>query len=447
MSESSRLDFTGERVVPGLVDPNLFNEHLSRYRFAAQFASAGARVLDAGCGAGYGSAELGAQASVVGIDVAKEAVANARAEYGRSNICFTQASCDTIPFADASFDLVVAFEVIEHLERWQDLLREACRVLKPTGLLVVSTPNKSYYAETRKDAGPNPYHVHEFEYDEFRLALSDVFPHVRLWSQNHTEAVAFLPLEDAPGRLDAPADKDPQTAHFFVAACSRSELPAASAYAWLPEAGNVLWERERHVALLEEEVAQKTAWLDEATAAHSKLKDEHEALLKELEQHNAWALKLNGEIAQARDAIARLEAELKSARDGAQQSIARLEGELAEARAGAQAGITRLEDELAAAHRNYGAKIAELEDEGRVRLAWAQDLQDQIARGNAEIQRRIAELAHERAMVEERTHWGEEKSREAEQARQRIAILEARVRALEDAGWVKLGARLGAVPK
>ena len=55
---SGRLaEFTGERVIPGEVDADLLNEHVARYLFAARMAG-GRRVLDAGCGSGYGVAEL-----------------------------------------------------------------------------------------------------------------------------------------------------------------------------------------------------------------------------------------------------------------------------------------------------------------------------------------------------------------------------------------------------
>ena len=128
------LEFTGERVVPGLVDANLLNEHVARYRFAARFA-AGAVVLDAGCGSGYGSAELGKSARVVGIDFSAEAVKHAASTFGGPGTCFLQATCETLPFADGAFDLVVAFEVIEHLKKWRDLLDEARRVLRPATAL------------------------------------------------------------------------------------------------------------------------------------------------------------------------------------------------------------------------------------------------------------------------------------------------------------------------
>src|SRR3954470_22578310 len=79
-------EFTGERLIPGQVDIDLLNEHMARYTFAARLAT-GKRVLDAGCGAGYGSAELARVAEVViGVDVASEAVEFARANYRLPNL-------------------------------------------------------------------------------------------------------------------------------------------------------------------------------------------------------------------------------------------------------------------------------------------------------------------------------------------------------------------------
>ncbi len=175
-------EFTGERVIPGQVDIDLFNEHMARYAFAARLAR-GKRALDAGCGAGYGSAELARAAlSVVGIDSSSGAIEYARANYPLPNLTFEQASCEALPHADGSFDLIVAFEVIEHLTNWSRFLREARRTLAPNGQFIVSTPNKLYYAESRGSDGANPFHVHEFEFEEFRDELRSVFPHVSLYS-------------------------------------------------------------------------------------------------------------------------------------------------------------------------------------------------------------------------------------------------------------------------
>src|SRR5581483_5404685 len=99
-------EFTGERLIPGQVDVDLLNEHLARYTFAARLAR-GKRVLDAGCGAGYGAAELAHAAQcVVGLDCAAEALAFAREHYRLPNLQFEQGSCVALPHKDSCFDLV-----------------------------------------------------------------------------------------------------------------------------------------------------------------------------------------------------------------------------------------------------------------------------------------------------------------------------------------------------
>ena len=377
MAEFTGLEFTGERVVPGLVDADLLNEHLARYRFAARFGAelaAGATVLDAGCGTGYGTAEFVAASRVVGVDISAEAVAHATREFSRPGVHFLQGSCDSLPFADGSFDLVAAFEVIEHLERWEEMLTEARRVLQPAGVLLVSTPNKTYYADARGAAGPNPYHVREFEYGEFVSALQRVFPHVNLWSQNHSEAIVFAPSTASPheqrraGDLDVPRDAMPGNAHFFLAACSQSPISESRAFAWLPTSGNILRERERHIALLETEVAQKTAWLKQAQEEHAALQASHEDLLGELK----------------------------------------------------------------ATHAGYGERVQQLEAEAAVRLDWVHDLEAQIGRGRNEIQRLELESA-------ERTRWAQSLDAELQRAISKLTQSEAQLHLAERSKWVRLG--------
>ena len=124
-------EFTGERVIPELVDADLLNEHLARYRFAKRFAAKlgeSARILDAGCGTGYGTAELAGAASVTGVDIAAEAVGHARSRYGSGRVNFVQSACETLPFSDGAFDLLVAFEVIRTPGSLKGQRREDLRV-------------------------------------------------------------------------------------------------------------------------------------------------------------------------------------------------------------------------------------------------------------------------------------------------------------------------------
>lgn len=430
------LEFTGERVVPGLVDPNLLNEHLARYRFTAHFIAGGPpgmRVLDAGCGSGYGSAELAGAAAdvgnvvsnvvanVVGIDISGDAVQYARSTFGGPRNTFLQASCETLPFADASFDLIAAFEVIEHLERWPDFLREARRVLRPSGVLLVSTPNKAYYTESRAAAGPNPYHVHEFEYGEFQTALLEVFPEVRLWSQNHAAAIAFLPDTRAAGYLDAPAEPARDQALFFLAACSGLPLRESQAFAWLPQAGNILLERERHISLLEGELAQKNSWLQRMEETHAALNRDHTALLAELQHRNEWAASLDKRLTEAATVISTLQGELKAAHDG------------------------------------YRGQLDVLEREATTRLAWARDLEAQIGDLGSQLERGRGEITRMNLELVARAEWAqaldaqlllERETAQASLARAAdlTSQLEGRLRELSQSRWVRLGRQLGLAP-
>jgi SAM-dependent methyltransferase len=301
------LEFTGERVVPGQVDVDLWNEHLARYLFAARLARR-RRVLDIGCGAGYGSSELAqSAASVTGLDLSPEAVALARSSYAAPNLDFLAASATRIPFPDASFGLITCFEVIEHIHDWQLLLDEARRLLAPGGQFIVSTPNKSYYAESRAQIGPNPFHVHEFEYDEFKAALESKFPSVTLYIQNHVGALSFQPAaapathvaQSAELHLE-PSQPDPASAHFYLAVCAASPQTGAPAFLHVPATSNLLRERESHIRKLEHELSLKDAWLQDLQRDHFALVETHGVQTTDLEAAQAWAEASHNEFETAR---------------------------------------------------------------------------------------------------------------------------------------------------
>jgi len=387
LSEFRGFEFTGERVIPDQVDRDLLNEHLARYAFAARLAR-GKRALDAGCGAGYGSAELAQSAcAVVGADVAAQAVSYACEHYRLPNLVFEQASCSALPHPDGAFDLVVAFEVIEHLRDWREFLREARRVLAPDGQFVVSTPNKLYYAESRARVGANPFHAHEFECGEFRAELSAVFSTVAMFLENHVEGVAFRPVDgDAPAEVRVERGETPaEESHFFVAVCGCAPRAGDAPFIYVPSTANVLREREAHIALLEEELRQKNAWLEETKQELAKLDQEHRELIGELEERNRWAEKLNQEVGAGGARIAALQAELATATEWAQRVDATL-----------------------------AAKVQELGQ--------------------------CVEYLHQaEKTVEERTRWAQALAAELEQLRAKLAVLEA-------SRWVRLGRSVGLGP-
>ena len=411
----SLAEFTGERVVPGQVDADLLNEHLARYAFAARL-SRRKQVLDAGCGAGYGSAELARTAAgVLGIDRAADAIAFARAEYPASNLRFEEGDCNALPVADGSIDLIVAFEVIEHLEDWRGFLREAKRALAPGGQFIVSTPNKVYYSESRKGAGPNPFHVHEFEFEEFRAGLGEVFPHVSLFLENHAEGVVFQPAGQPGSESSADVRVDdtrcaPAESHFFVAVCALRPQTGAPTFVYVPRVANVLRERERHIELLECEVETKNQWLERTTAELAQLNADHQTVLgqfrkqiAESEERARWIESLNRDL---------------------------------EARA---ARVASLQQELESVAAGYEARIAELEAENAEKTRWALETGARFEEKGGELAQCVELLHQAEQTVSERTAW-------AQQLKLQVYQLEKQVILMKESRWVKLGRRFGLGP-
>lgn len=179
------MDFTGERYVPERRG-DIALEHRHRYLLACTYAN-GKDVLDIACGEGYGSSMLaGVAKSVIGVDIAEEAIAHASTQYAAFNLAFRQGNAAEIPLEDASVDLVVSFETIEHHDRHEDMLREIKRVLRPGGLLLISSPDKHEYTDVSGEQ--NEFHVHELYRNEFETLLSSYFAHHKLSGQRVTYA-------------------------------------------------------------------------------------------------------------------------------------------------------------------------------------------------------------------------------------------------------------------
>ncbi|HEY6233473.1 MAG TPA: class I SAM-dependent methyltransferase, partial [Candidatus Elarobacter sp.] len=159
------MPFTGERYVPE-VRGQIYYEHVHRYALAFELAR-DLDVLDIASGEGYGAAYLAIAArSVVGVDIDAESIRHAASRYTAMNLSFLAGSCTRIPLPDASIDLVVSFETLEHIEEHEQFMREVVRVLRPHGRLVISSPNKLVYSD--EGHYHNPFHARELYFDQFR---------------------------------------------------------------------------------------------------------------------------------------------------------------------------------------------------------------------------------------------------------------------------------------
>lgn len=179
MSESDLL-FTGERFLPDC-EREIWYEHFHRYTMAVSFAE-GKKVLDAACGEGYGSHLLAQKASsVVGVDVSETAIEHAKKHYPKENLSFKVSNVLAMNFIDNSFDLVVSFETLEHLVEHDELLIEFKRILKPDGVLLISTPDKKEYSD--KTGFNNEYHLKELYQHEFDELLKQNYKHSQWFGQ------------------------------------------------------------------------------------------------------------------------------------------------------------------------------------------------------------------------------------------------------------------------
>jgi len=161
---------TGERYYPVGSFEELDATHTTDYIFAQRFIESSV-VLDAGCGCGFGCEYLATKGAkyVVGIDISSKAVKFARTYYNAANLDFMIMDVRHLGFRDGSFDVIVSFEVIEHLYDTKNYLFEISRVSRTDGVCIISTPNKRI-SSPRLKKPILPFHVQEF-YPEDLYAL------------------------------------------------------------------------------------------------------------------------------------------------------------------------------------------------------------------------------------------------------------------------------------
>jgi hypothetical protein len=289
-------------------------------------------------------------------------------------------------------------------------------VLAPNGQLVVSTPNKLYYTESRGADGANPFHVHEFDFEEFRAELKAIFPHVSLFLENHVEGFTFQPQEaghTSEVRVDA-GDPAPDESHFFVAVCANRPQTGNPTYVYVPRTANVLREREHHIGLLQKEVDEKNQWLAEARCEMAEMTRQYAKVEGELEQSNRWAGDLDRELEDRRARVAELQTEMAEEQDKSRR--------------------------MAAA---YEAKVSELEADIRSKIQWALDVEAslivEIKKQTADLVKAVEALHRTEKELLERTEWALRLEKEARELARQVEIYRA-------SRWVKLGRKVGLGP-
>jgi ubiquinone/menaquinone biosynthesis C-methylase UbiE len=240
---SKQAEWTGERLETFVLN-EVTIEHLHRYALAMELA-AGKNVLDIACGEGYGTNLLATKAAhVSGMDIDRSTIEKAKAKYNKNNISFTESRGENISANDHEFDLVASFETLEHLSDHASMLKEIKRVLKPGGLLIISTPDKKTYTDGR--GYKNPFHVKELYHDEFDALLKSEFNHVEIYNQQIThssliKSAMAAGLDIYTGDFDKIEKNKLTQPVYFIALASDGELPALPISLF---SGNLIIEQE-----------------------------------------------------------------------------------------------------------------------------------------------------------------------------------------------------------
>jgi len=187
------LEWTGERLVTSITSIGAI-EHLHRYAFALEFVE-NKIVLDIASGEGYGSNLLSDKAKhVIGVDISEEAISHALKKYKKDNLVFKVGSVSSIPIDQSSIDIVVSFETIEHIHEQKEMLNEIKRVLKPNGMLIMSSPEKANYEDVNKNK--NHFHVKELYFSEFNDLVRSNFLFYKYLFQKEIYGTLIAPKED-----------------------------------------------------------------------------------------------------------------------------------------------------------------------------------------------------------------------------------------------------------
>ena len=340
-----RKKFTGERYVPGEGGAQIAYEHWHRYVFAKRWA-VGRNVLDVGCGTGYGTALLSGVARLCwGIELDRETAREASKLASAENLCVLQADVGKLPLATASMDIVVAFEILEHVEDYQSLMQELARVLSPDGTLLISTPNKASYSDHRQYR--NPYHIKEFYRDEFLALLHRYFPEVLLCHQQIRSGSLIIEdsQTDKPGRDPASGPSAVQEGEVLVDSIQDGQATEPMYFLALCRSGPDRNEGPRVSCFLDTSDSLIQEWAAESTRLNA-----------EISSLGRWGRELEGEVA-ARDGRLRSVLDEIEARDDT---------------------IRSMQAEMVQEIQKRDRSLALLREEFEERSEWAHTLQERV---------------------------------------------------------------------
>lgn len=328
------MDFTGERYVPELKGV-IALEHIHRYLMACELAKDKV-ALDIASGEGYGSVMLSRVAhTVIGVDSSAEAIIHATQKYEKKNLNFVIGSCTEIPLPKASVDLVVSFETIEHHDQHEAMMAEIKRVLRPAGLLIMSSPE--HYEYSVKLGLSNQYHVKELYRNEFEALIGSYFKNVAVYGQRvvyasgifaESHASDYLGFSEEDGHIKrANGICNPV---YLIAVATDAELPRSVSGIFeeptnqseiVRSLTNVVAERDAKVVSLNQAVAERDAqisqlqqWLGEDDTEINELRVDLDTKVSELASVRSTLQERDNQVSQLQEWLREDDAEINELR-------------------------------------------------------------------------------------------------------------------------------------
>lgn len=196
--EQRKID---ERIVPSFYYENvedyiLYLKHRFAYEYILPYINQGTKILDLGCGEGYGTYMLASKAKAFfyALDVDEKTIIEAKQKYNGDNIEFKCYDGGSNAFPDNTFDMIISFQVIEHVSNPEIFLKEICRMLKPNGKFFITTPQRTYRLAD-KQIPWNKYHITEYDYISLSLLAKNVYEKFYIYSITAIPEVSLIEKE------------------------------------------------------------------------------------------------------------------------------------------------------------------------------------------------------------------------------------------------------------
>lgn len=200
------------RVMPSDIKSELayvvYLRHLFAYEAASQLLKDKKEIIEIGSGEGYGASYLASGSfSIHCFDLSEVIASHAQKTYGANNLSFQSFDGKKIPAEDNSFDAAISFQVIEHVDDVPNYLKEIHRVLKPGGIFLLTTPNRTYRLKPNQKPW-NKFHFREYQNQELLRELKNVFTNSEVWGVRGKDEVQKMEYDRVKkSKNDSPIKK------------------------------------------------------------------------------------------------------------------------------------------------------------------------------------------------------------------------------------------------